>query len=59
MIEQYEGKQYLDSLKEYLELKLQSIDGGAPETIQPSEVWVLAAQPKPDKGIVLHSRKIT
>lgn len=36
-IDQYKGKRDLDSLREYVESQLQSVEGGAPETAQPSE----------------------
>ncbi|XP_011365328.2 thioredoxin domain-containing protein 5 [Pteropus vampyrus] len=53
-IDQYKGKRDLDSLREYVESQLQSDAEGTPETAQPSEAPVLAAEPEADKkGTVL------
>lgn len=45
-IDQYKGKRDLDSLREYVESQIQSVEGGAPETAQPSEA---PAPPKADE----------
>lgn len=48
-IDQYKGKRDLDSLREYVELQLQSADHGTPETTSPSEAPVGATEPEADK----------
>lgn len=56
-IDQYKGKRDLDSLREYVESQLQSDAEGTPETAQPSEAPVLAAEPEADKvGVCRHPR---
>ncbi|XP_069880708.1 thioredoxin domain-containing protein 5 [Dipodomys merriami] len=52
-VDQYKGKRDLESLRDYIESQLQGPEVGAPETIQPSEAPVLAAEPTGDKGAVL------
>ncbi|XP_070261865.1 thioredoxin domain-containing protein 5 [Myotis yumanensis] len=52
-VDQYKGKRDLDSLREYVELQLQSADRGTPEATPPAEAPVGAAEPEADKGAVL------
>ncbi|CAD7673890.1 unnamed protein product [Nyctereutes procyonoides] len=44
-IDQYKGKRDLESLREYVESQLRSAEREAPETVQPSEAPVAAAEP--------------
>jgi hypothetical protein len=53
-VDQYKGKRDLESLKDYVESQLQGPETGAPETIQPSEAPVLAAEPTGDKVSACH-----
>ncbi|KAG8513042.1 Thioredoxin domain-containing protein 5, partial [Galemys pyrenaicus] len=52
-VDQYKGKRDLDSLREYVEAQLRSVDGGAPESEQPAEALVLGSPPATDQGTVL------
>ena len=44
-IDQYKGKRDLESLREYVESQRQSVERGAPETVEPSEAPVPATEP--------------
>lgn len=51
-VDQYKGKRDLESLRDYVQSQLQGSEA-APETVEPSEAPVLAAEPPGDKGTVL------
>ncbi|XP_004695637.1 PREDICTED: thioredoxin domain-containing protein 5 [Condylura cristata] len=52
-VDQYKGKRDLDSLREYVEAQLRSVDGGAPESQPPEEAPELGALPPAGQGAVL------
>lgn len=47
-VDQYKGKRDLESLRDYVQSQLQGSEA-APETVEPSEAPVLAAEPPGDK----------
>ena len=49
-IDQYKGKRDLESLREYVESQLQSVEPEAPDTIQPPEAPALATEPAAQVG---------
>ncbi|EHB06398.1 Thioredoxin domain-containing protein 5 [Heterocephalus glaber] len=54
-VDQYKGKRDLESLRDYVVSQLQGpdLEAGAPETVEPSEAPVLAAEPMGHKSTVL------
>lgn len=47
-VDQYKGKRDLESLRDYVQSQLQGSEA-APETVEPSEAPVMAAEPTGDK----------
>ena len=53
-VDQYKGKRDLESLRDYVQSQLQGPEA-APETVEPSEAPVMAAEPTGDKvGVCQH-----